>query len=65
LFNLIEGTVDHHLLGIHHVRSGHAQMAWDLAFLAFGAVLVVGGWLLARAPSGTGTAPPRNGVRVA
>jgi uncharacterized membrane protein len=48
LFNLIEGIVDHHLLGIHHVRSGPDQVAWDLAFLAFGAVLVVGGWMLTR-----------------
>jgi uncharacterized membrane protein len=47
-FNLIEGIVDHHLLGIHHVRSGPDQLAWDLAFLVFGAVLVVGGWMLAR-----------------
>ena len=47
LFNLIEGTVDHHLLGIHHVREGAQHTAWDLAFLAFGAVLVVTGWLTA------------------
>jgi uncharacterized membrane protein len=50
LFNLVEGTVDHHILGIHHVREGANvnETAWDLAFLAFGAVLVIGGWLLAR-----------------
>jgi len=48
LFNLIEGIVDHHLLGIHHVRSGPDQLAWDLAFLAFGAALVIGGWMLTR-----------------
>jgi uncharacterized membrane protein len=65
LFNLIEGIVDHHLLGIHHVRSGPDQMAWDLAFLAFGAVLVVVGWMLARVSSGAGTVTPRDDVRVA
>jgi uncharacterized membrane protein len=54
LFNLVEGIVDHHLLGIHHVRSGPDQLVWDLAFLAFGALLVGGGWLLARAPSSSG-----------
>jgi len=47
-FNLVEGIIDHHILGIHHVRSGPNQIAWDLAFLAFGAVLVVIGWLLVR-----------------
>jgi uncharacterized membrane protein len=48
LFNLVEGVVDHHILAIHHVREGHNQTAWDLAFLAFGALLVIGGSLLAR-----------------
>lgn len=48
LFNLTEGLIDHHLLQIHHVRPGENQLAWDLAFLAWGAVMLVGGWLLAR-----------------
>ena len=50
LFNLVEGVVDHHILTIHHVREGANvnETAWDLAFLAIGALLVVGGWLLAR-----------------
>jgi uncharacterized membrane protein len=50
LFNLAEGTVDHHILGIHHVREGAGinETAWDVGFLAFGAALVLGGWLLAR-----------------
>ena len=49
LFNVVEGIVDHHILTIHHVRegSGH-QTAWDLAFLAFGGLLVIGGRALAR-----------------
>jgi len=46
LFNLVEGVLDHHILGIHHVRSGPDQLRWDLGFLALGAVLVGGGWLL-------------------
>ncbi|TWG96355.1 putative membrane protein [Nocardioides sp. J9] len=50
LFNLVEGLVDHHLLGVHHVRDDlSAPLAWDLGFLALGAVLVAGGWLLHRA----------------
>jgi uncharacterized membrane protein len=48
LFNVAEGIVDHHLLGIHHVREGANQTAWDLAFLAFGTLLLIGGWLLTR-----------------
>ena len=48
LFNLIEGLVNHHLIGVHHVRESGSQTAWDLAFLAFGALLVSGGWLLSR-----------------
>ena len=48
LFNLIEGIVNHHILQIHHVRSGANQLAWDLAFLALGAVLILAGQLLAR-----------------
>jgi uncharacterized membrane protein len=48
LFNLVEGIVDHHILTIHHVREGSNETGWDLAFLAFGALLVAGGWLLAR-----------------
>ena len=49
LFNLAEGIVDHHLLRIHHVRPGENQLAWDLAFLVWGALMLVGGWLLLRA----------------
>ena len=50
LFNLVEGVVDHHLLTIHHVREGAGvnESAWDVAFLLFGAFLVIGGRLLAR-----------------
>lgn len=46
LFNLVEGVLDHHVLGIHHVRSGPHQLWWDLAFLGLGVLLVGGGWLL-------------------
>ena len=43
-FNLVEGIVDHHILGIHHVRDDvGAPLGWDLAFLALGALLVIGG----------------------
>jgi uncharacterized membrane protein len=50
VFNLVEGLVDHHLLGIHHVRDDlGAPLGWDLAFLVFGAALIGLGATLARA----------------
>ena len=55
-FNIVEGVIDHHLLAIHHVRAGPDQLWWDLAFLALGAVLVAGGWLLQRSGGPAGAA---------
>ncbi len=40
LFNLVEGLIDHQILGIHHVKPGPNQLAWDLGFLALGAIAV-------------------------
>lgn len=39
-FNLVEGTINHHILQIHHVRPGPNQLAWGLGFLALGAVML-------------------------
>ena len=47
-FNLVEGIIDHHILGIHHVKPGPNQFAWDLAFLPLGALLATSGWALIR-----------------
>lgn len=48
-FNLVEGLVNHQLLGVHHVRDDlGAPLSWDLGFLVFGALLVAGGLLLER-----------------
>jgi uncharacterized membrane protein len=58
-FNLIEGIIDHHLLGIHHVKPGPRQLLFDLGFLALGAMLLGGGLVLYR--SGT-TRPGRLGT---
>ncbi|MBD2387722.1 DUF2243 domain-containing protein [Cylindrospermum sp. FACHB-282] len=46
LFNLVEGLINHEILGIHHVKPGPNQLAWDLGFLVFGALLVIIGWLM-------------------
>jgi uncharacterized membrane protein len=52
IFNLVEGLIDHQLLGIHHVRDdlppGPIKLGWDLGFLAWGALMLVIGWRLAR-----------------
>jgi uncharacterized membrane protein len=51
LFNLVEGLIDHEILGIHHVRDDlGGPIGWDLAFLALGAVLVAVGVGMARRP---------------
>ncbi|PPS43602.1 DUF2243 domain-containing protein [Chroococcidiopsis sp. TS-821] len=49
LFNLIEGLIDHQILGIHHVKPGANELIWDISFLAIGAILATIGWLLIRA----------------
>ena len=49
VFDVVEGLVDHQLLGVHHVRDDlGGPLSWDLAFLALGVLLVVGGWALHR-----------------
>jgi uncharacterized membrane protein len=49
LFNLVEGVVNHHILGLHHVREDAGQQtAYDLGFLAISVLLAVAGWLLSR-----------------
>jgi uncharacterized membrane protein len=48
IFNLVEGVLNHHILAVHHVRSGGNRLWWDIGFLVLGALLVVGGWLLQR-----------------
>ncbi|RKH32130.1 DUF2243 domain-containing protein [Corallococcus praedator] len=49
LFNVVEGLIDHQLLGVHHVRTGPGELAWDLGFLAFGLGLLLVGGALVRA----------------
>jgi uncharacterized membrane protein len=48
-FDVVEGLIDHQLLGIHHVRDDlGGPLGWDLAFLALGALLTSAGLLAAR-----------------
>lgn len=48
LFNFIEGLIDHQILGIHHVKPGPNELAWDIGFLAVGAALALVGWITLR-----------------
>ncbi len=49
IFNVVEGLVDHQLLGVHHVRDDlGAPLSWDLGFLVLGVVLIIGGMALHR-----------------
>ena len=53
LFNLVEGLIDHQLLGIHHVHPGEHQLAWDLGFLGIGGVgLIALGYAIGRGGGG-------------
>ncbi|MEA5597287.1 DUF2243 domain-containing protein [Rivularia sp. UHCC 0363] len=46
LFDFIEGIIDHQILGVHHVKPGANEFAWDMGFLALGAFLAIVGWLM-------------------
>lgn len=61
LFNVVEGIIDHQLLGIHHVYEYTAdKLTWDVSFLAFGVVLLFVGWMLMH--SGSGDTVPRGEI---
>lgn len=61
LFNVIEGLIDHQLLGLHHVRTGPHQLGWDLGFLALSALMAGAGFAIARSTGGPSTAAPPDG----
>jgi uncharacterized membrane protein len=45
-FNLVEGLIDHQILGIHHVNETVPRsqwLYWDVGFLIWGAVMLVAG----------------------
>lgn len=50
-FNLVEGLIDHQWLGLHHVKPGPTQLAWDLGYLASGVVLLLVAAIVGRAPA--------------
>ena len=48
LFNLVEGTIDHEILQVHHVYQNGNHLLWDMVFLATGPTLILIGWQLIR-----------------
>ena len=48
LFNLVEGTIDHQVLQVHHVVQNGNHLVWDMAFLAMGLGCLAAGYLLIR-----------------
>ena len=49
IFNLVEGIVDHQILGLHHVNEtvpASQWLYWDIGFLVWGALMLIGGWAL-------------------
>lgn len=51
----VEGVVDHHVLGLHHVNETVPRsqwVIWDLAFLAWGGAMVAAGMLMLRRRDG-------------
>lgn len=52
LFNVVEGIVNHHILGLHHVNETvppQQWLYWDIGFIVWGIAMLVSGWLLWRA----------------
>ena len=57
-FNVVEGLVDHHLLGLHHVRPGPDEFIYDMGFLIWGAVMLVVGVAVIRGTRRSAPYPP-------
>jgi uncharacterized membrane protein len=66
IFNVVEGIVDHQVLGLHHVNETvpmQQWIYWDLGFLAWGALMIVGGWALNRERRRSAAEPLSGGRR--
>ncbi len=45
----VEGIIDHHILGIHHVNETVDRaywIYWDIGFTLSGIIMMIAGWLL-------------------
>ncbi len=48
LFNLVEGTIDHEILQVHHVYQNGNHVLWDMVFLFAGLIFLVTGWAVGK-----------------
>lgn len=46
IFNLVEGIIDHHILGIHHVVERLGLSIYDYSFLGCGVIFVIIGLVI-------------------
>jgi uncharacterized membrane protein len=49
MFNLVEGLINHQILGLHHVNETVPQdqwIYWDTGFLIWGGLMLAAGWTL-------------------
>jgi uncharacterized membrane protein len=65
VFNLVEGVIDHLVLGVHHVRDGPDAAAYDVGFLALSALVFVAGSAILRRALRPSAADEPNGQRQA
>ncbi len=49
IFNFVEGIIDHHILGIHHVVELKGLSIYDYIFLASGVLFIIFGWMTIKA----------------
>jgi uncharacterized membrane protein len=59
VFNVIEGIINHQILGVHHVNETvppEQWICWDIGFVVWGALMLLGGLWLIR--SGQRETPP-------
>ena len=50
-FNIVEGLINHQILGLHHVNETAPRdqwIYWDMGFLAWGAIMFAAGWIMLR-----------------
>jgi uncharacterized membrane protein len=60
VFNTVEGVIDHHLLGLHHVRPGPDESLYDVGFLIWGSIMVMAGVVAIRQAHRSGGSPLRS-----
>lgn len=51
LFNVVEGSINHQIFGLHHVNETVPRdqwIYWDIGFLVWGMAMLVGRWMIFR-----------------